>query len=512
EPSPPAPLPMRGRGEPKGDAGGGGESPAAAYEEMGGGDRIPSDERAMWVRPNPAFTGWDTGLISYALTVNAYEYAPAHFGVEPYGIHARVLTHYEETGEWVGTFEELRITLFGEQRGHYMSGGYQDDEEDARMAALNRAICARWELEVEAIPHRPKRDPRTLRVLDPACGSGHFLLYAFELLLTIYHEAWEDPELGPRLQGAYPDPATYAQAVPGLILKHNLHGIDIDLRAVQIAQLALWLRAQRAWAELGLRPAARPGVRRVNIVAAEPLPGERDLLKGFQNGLESTAVASLVGEIWEGMAGVGEIGSLFKAEDLVRRAVADTKKAYQSGAVFDQITLFAADAPPKQQRLDLVSDNAFWENAEAEVLAALCDYAGATAATGDRYRRRLFAEDAAQGFALLELFETPFDVVLMNPPFGAVSHGARAYVERQYPKTKNDLYAAFVERGLEVLHPRGYLGAITSRTGFFLTSFQKWREEIILAQTRIHAVADLGQGVLDTAMVETAAFVLENEP
>jgi len=97
----------------------------------------------------------------------------------------------------------------------------------------------------------------------------------------------------------------------------------------------------------------------------------------------------------------------------------------------------------------------------------------------------------------------------MNPPFGAVSHGARSYVERHYPRTKNDLYAAFVERGLEILHPRGYLGAITSRTGFFLTSFQKWREEIILATTRIHAVADLGQGVLDTAMVETAAYTLE---
>lgn len=467
-------------------------------------------ERRMWVRPNPAFTGWDTGLITYALTVDAYAYAPAHFGVEPYEIHARVMTHYEETGEWAGTFEELRITLFGEQRAHYMSGGYQDDEEDARMAALNRAICARWDLEVEAIPHRPKRDPRTLRVLDPACGSGHFLLYAFELLLTIYDEAWDDPELGPRLQREYPERAAYAQAVPGLILKHNLHGIDIDLRAVQIAQLALWLRAQRAWAELGLRPAARPTVTRVNIVAAEPLPGERDLLQSFQNGLEQTAVASLVGEIWDGMAGVGEIGSLFKAEEMVRRAVAETKRDYQSGKVFDQITLFAAEAPPKQQRLDLVSDAAFWENAEAAVLAALREYAAATAAaTGDRYRRRLFADDAAQGFALLELFDEPFDVVLMNPPFGAVSHGARAYVERQYPKTKADLYAAFVERGLEVLRPRGYLGAITSRTGFFLTSFRKWREEIILAQTRIHAVADLGQGVLDTAMVETAAYVLE---
>ena len=51
------------------------------------------------------------------------------------------------------------------------------------------------------IPHRPKKDPRELKILDPACGSGHFLLYCFDLLLTIYEEAYKDPELGPAFNG-----------------------------------------------------------------------------------------------------------------------------------------------------------------------------------------------------------------------------------------------------------------------------------------------------------------------
>jgi type I restriction-modification system DNA methylase subunit len=59
-----------------------------------------------------------------------------------------------------------------------------------------------------------------------------------------------------------------------------------------------------------------------------------------------------------------------------------------------------------------------------------------------------------------------FEVVLMNPPFGAGSVAAKSEFEKGYPRTKNDLYAAFVERGVEVLHARGLLGAITSRTGF----------------------------------------------
>ena len=46
------------------------------------------------------------------------------------------------------------------------------------------------------IPYRPKKDPRDLKILDPACGSGHFLLYCFDLLQTIYEEAYDDPDLG----------------------------------------------------------------------------------------------------------------------------------------------------------------------------------------------------------------------------------------------------------------------------------------------------------------------------
>ena len=67
----------------------------------------------------------------------------------------------------------------------------------------------------------------------------------------------------------------------------------------------------------------------------------------------------------------------------------------------------------------------------------------------------------------------------------------------------------FVERGVELLRTGGRLGAITSRTGFFLSSYQRWREEIILGMTRPEAMADLGFGVMDDAMVEAIAYVLE---
>ena len=109
------------------------------------------------------------------------------------------------------------------------------------------------------IPYRAKRDPRTIKILDPAVGSGHFLLYAFDLLESIYQEAWEETNqptfdaTGKTIREEYADLSTFRIALPELILRHNLHGIDIDLRACQIAALALWLRAQQAYQHLALK-------------------------------------------------------------------------------------------------------------------------------------------------------------------------------------------------------------------------------------------------------------------
>jgi hypothetical protein len=70
------------------------------------------------------------------------------------------------------------------------------------------------------------------------------------------------------------------------------------------------------------------------------------------------------------------------------------------------------------------------------------------------------------------------------------------------------VYGALVERGLQLFGKYGQLGAITSRMGFFLSSFQQWREEILLKEVQPTVSVDLGCGLLDAAMVETAAYCL----
>ena len=94
----------------------------------------------------------------------------------------------------------------------------------------------------------------------------------------------------------------------------------------------------------------------------------------------------------------------------------------------------------------------FWQRAESLVMAALDDFAAFAGTVG--LQRRLFVEDAVQGFAFVDICRERFDVVLMNPPFGEPSKPSKAYVERAYPRTKNDVYAAFIECGLNRLLAR----------------------------------------------------------
>jgi hypothetical protein len=365
----------------------------------------------------------------------------------------------------------------------------------------------------EPIGSRRRKDPRDLRILDPACGSGHFLLYAFDLLLTIYEEAWALDDGGPKseltgrtLRDDYPDLARLREAAPGLIVEHNLHGVDIDARCAQIAALALWLRAQRAYQELGIRADERPRIQRTHIVIAEPMPESPDLAAAFATELEKPFRRTLFERMIQEMHLAGELGALLQVE----RSLADDLVRARRQFLTEQPTLFP-DLRPKldQEQLDLsgVTDEAVFHDAEETILGALRRFADS--AGGTDTRRRLFADDAAQGVALIDLVRTRFDVVLMNPPFGAASLAAKREFEKAYPRTKNDIYAAFVERGIQLLHPGGRLGAITSRTGFFLSSFQKWREEILLKEAPPVVFADLGYGVMDAAMVEAAAYCLE---
>lgn len=345
------------------------------------------------------------------------------------------------------------------------------------------------------------RDPRTLKLLDPACGSMHFGLYAFDLFAEIYREAWAwEQQHGPGsldvstqpqaalkpLSQTYDDEAAFLRDAPRLVIEHNIYGVDIDPRAAQIASLALWLRAQRAWHDAGVKAKDRPLIGHGHVVAAIAPPAERELRQQFAGNLDQRD-AELFEKTLQLLKGLPELGVLLQVERELPSLIRQIYVGKGTGLFAEQ-------------------EQANWQQAEIRLRTALTEFAQAAKST---YQGRLFAQDALQGLRLIDLCREVFDVVVMNPPFGELSQSVKKYLEGAYPNSKTNLLTIFVERGISLLRKEGRLGAITSRTSFFLSSYKKWRKNVLLANTRLCEFIDLGEDVLDDANVEVAAYCLE---
>jgi len=362
------------------------------------------------------------------------------------------------------------------------------------------------------IEYRALKDPREILMLDPACGSMHFGLYCFDLFEQIYTEAWDNhPELMPDLRDKYLR-EEYIKRIPGYILQYNIHGVDIDPRAIQIAGLSLWLRAQKSYKKLGLQPADRPMIKKSNLVVAEPMPGDAELLSEFTRSLTGP-IGKLVRVIWDKMQLAGETGLLLKIEDELKNEIEIAKQEYETYKdASAQTALFDAPAESKAAEMaaiygkDQKITKDFFDTAEDEVLKALQSFS--ENAEGDNaFQKLLFAEDTARGFAFIELCRKRYDVIVMNPPFGATSVNSKSYIEVEYIDTKSDLATCFIDRMLEIKNKNGLMGILSTRTIYFINSFEKWREKILFNYEFLFA--DFGLGVLD-AQVEGSAVIYKN--
>jgi hypothetical protein len=223
-----------------------------------------------------------------------------------------------------------------------------------------------------------------------------------------------------------------------------------------------------------------------HVLAAVPPPAERELRQQFVGSLDERD-AELFEKTLQLLKGLPELGVLLQVERELPHLIRQVYVGKGTGLFAEQ-------------------EQANWQQAEARLRKALTEFAQAAKST---YQGRLFAQDALQGLRLIDLCREVFDIAVMNPPFGALTSNTKEQLSKAYPRSKNDLVAIFVERGLELLRPGGRIGAITSRTCFFLTSYQKWREDLVLGVATPEVMADLGHGVMDDAMVEAAAYVLE---
>lgn len=279
--------------------------------------------------------------------------------------------------------------------------------------------------------------PEDLTVCDPACGSGHMLTYAFDLLYEIYEEEGYAPS-----------------DIPGLILKHNLYGMEIDERAASLAAFALTMKA-RSRSRRFFKKQVEPNIQRI-----APIPFEEgdvaDLNDLYQVDLDFT--------VWNTYAKADVYGSLIQpSQELVELAVS---------------------SPESEDGIDTLFDPLLREHAE-DVF------------TQTRYLARKYA------------------AVVANPPYmGAKNMNAelKQFVQDHYEDGKADLFAAFILRNRQFIQHGAMLGMITMQSWMFLSSFEDLRREL-LDSSSIETMTHLGAGAFDSIggeVVSTTAFTLKN--
>lgn len=329
---------------------------------------------------------------------------------------------------------------------------------------------------------------RDLKMIDPAVGSGHFLIIAFALLVAFYEEE-------ARHRSEHWTPKQIAE----WIIENNLHGVDIDPRAVQIAAAALLLKVKSYCNN------AEPKV--MNLVASNlglaALPKDDPAVVELKQAVrEATGIPEeLTEQIIEALKGADHLGSLLKVDAAVDEAI--RKHEAVGISRIEQGNLFEGYSTRHSTSFDAVE-------ARVSILKQLDKFLD-RCTSGDDLGLRLRGEQLAAGVRFIRLVkEGQYDVVVANPPYQGVSNLVDGdYVEKAYPKSKADLYATFLERGLQLVCLNGLSAMITMRGWMFIKNYESLRK-YLLNQKDLRVVGDLEVGAFEeiSGEVVTAAMAV----
>jgi hypothetical protein len=302
------------------------------------------------------------------------------------------------------------------------------------------------------------KSPEEIRLIDPACGSGHILTYAFDLLYAIYEEEGYEPS-----------------SIPGYILSKNLHGAEIDERAAELAYFALMMKAQQHYGRFLRRQLRAEARERVapQICCLEEITFEE-----------------------------GELGEVASREWPVmsdKKEVSLKKWLFNVGlwdAFLHDCHLFR-DA--KNIGSLLQPKLTFKDCQRIRECLATCHQPPTTESSVLTVLRQV------------EFLSPRYHCAVANPPYmggGAMNPDLKSFVETYLKAGKNDSFAAFICRNREMVVEGGYIAMITLPNWMFLSSFEALRENLldtVLIKSLIHC----GRGVWG-ADFGSCAFVFEN--
>ena len=360
-------------------------------------------------------------------------------------------------------------------------------------------LYEQWDYYVRDADRAPveSKPVRELTFLDPACGSGHFLLEAFDLLYAMYEE-----------EGELTEPEDICDA----ILTKNLYGIDIDARSIQIAEVALWMKA----AEHAIDYAGVP----TNLVAAvsSHLKGTHwdEFLASFE---KEPSVARVLRKFGELMEHIDELGSLARPNEDLKKIIAEehavweqqVREQKEANYLFSEMR---KEAVSGKLAFNEISDEEFGDRLFYRVRAALDAFTVEARERGE-FQDQFLGEEASTGFKLLGVLGQTFDVVAANPPYlGSQSMGPtlKQHIQRNWKSAKRDVYAAFILRSLQ-LAKHGRAAMVTQQSWMFLKQMHHLRDEII-PFTSVEVLGHLGPGAFEEisgAHVNVVLFVLTPE-
>jgi len=335
---------------------------------------------------------------------------------------------------------------------------------------------------------------KEITFLDPACGTMHFGLVAFDLFVAMYREEMQNAG-----KPGWPQepPVASEEQIPNAIIAHNIHGIDIDPRAVQLSALTLYLKAKT------LNPKARISESRLACANIHMLDG--DNLKHFAEKMQLGPIYRRILTALQARLKVSEqLGSLLRLEGEIRELVAEERKRYERvkmplfpGWTSDQ---FETEAGQRE----------FWEILEVQISQALDAF---VREHGSEAEQTFFAGETAKGLRLLELMAQRYDVVVTNPPFldsRDMNDELKNLIKSAYPIAKRNLFAPFVMRSHELCKTTGYCGLITGQTFMFIKTFEQFRNWIA-SNVKIESLLQFDYGLFYGVRVDTAAFVFRRE-
>ena len=366
--------------------------------------------------------------------------------------------------------------------------------------------------ETPALPGRSWAAPDLagLTVLDPCCGSGHFLREAFDMLAAMYRE--QQPDLP-------------AAEIADRILAHHLYGIDLDPRAAQLAAFTLYLRAwelvraERRAARLPRPGSYRPAAMNLATTPERVVPGA--LERHLRRHPGDRALEPLLKGVFAALERADVLGSLLRPREHLAPAIAELRRPHTPRLQDD----------PEAAELQRVIETLAQTN-PAELEGLLLDRVAASFAAdargADDVAAALFGRAAERGVRLLQLLDRQYAVVT-NPPYmgsASMDKPLRAYVEAHYPSGKRDLYAALMLRCLQLSCTDGRVAMVVKQgwlTDHDFADFRaipkdelaKAREENkftgILRETKLDLLVQLGSGAFEEItgeVVKAALFTL----